>query len=362
VSLTPDHLQRLARVAHAPRDMGFVDLVGLAELDPATAFRDAILRGNMRGQDLSGFDFTGAEFRGCDLTGADLSRTLGLTPEMLATAITDDTTILPRVYFWACGKAPSWARDWGHDDDGPWVTFCVPDTEATQRMRWCPPGRYMMGAANGDDIFTVERPQHWVVLEQGFWMFDTACTEALWSAVMGRPPENPRGPAYPFTEVSWDDAKEFVQRLNDSLPGLAIDLPSEARWEYACRASTETPYHFGKCANPALANYASQGPVEVRHLPANPWGLFEMHGNVWEWCLDHWHDTYSGAPEDGSAWIDREDATLRVLRGGSWDAVSRRVRAAYRRAHGQAERLGLPDGQNTLGFRCVRVGSEGPSA
>jgi pentapeptide repeat protein len=112
VSLTRDHFRRIAQVAHA-RYLGFADLVGLAELDPATAFRGAVLCGDLRGQDLSGFDFTGAEFCGCDLTGADLSRVEGVTLEMLDHAVVDETTVLPRPFFWANGRTPSWAEDWG---------------------------------------------------------------------------------------------------------------------------------------------------------------------------------------------------------------------------------------------------------
>ena len=349
MTLTIGDLRRIAKVAHA-RDLNFVELVGVAKLNPARAFRDAILRGSMRGQDLRGFDFAGAEFRGCDLTGADLSWTVGVTPEMLASAITDDTTILPRAYFWAGGRAPSWAEDWGRDAYGAWVTFRVPNTGVTQRMRWCPPGEFMMGSPESESgRFDDEGPQHRIVLEQGFWMFDTACTEALWSAVMNAPPEHPRGSGFPVTQVSWDDACDFVQRLNDALPGLGIDLPSEARWEYSCRAGTDTPYSFGKRVSKKRVCYASGGPVEAGTLPANPWGLFEMHGNVWEWCLDHWHNDYNGAPEEGSAWLDPGGAANRVVRGGSWGNDARLVRAACRNQNDPADR---DDG---IGFRCARV-------
>lgn len=357
MTLTAEHLKRMARVVHA-RDMGFVDLVSLAELDPATVFQGATLRGDMRGQNLTGFDFTNAEFRGCDLReGADLSWTVGVTLEMLATAKIDGTTILPRAYFWASGKPPSWAEDWGRDSYGPWITFLVPNTSVTQRMRWCRPGEFMMGSPDSElGRFETEDQRHRVVMGQGFWMFDTACSEALWSAVMMDPPRSPRGIHYPVTKVSWDDTREFAQRLNDALPGLAIDLPSEAQWEYACRAGTDTAYSFGKRPSKKRVRYDSDGPVEVGTLPANPWGLFEMQGNASEWCLDHWHNDYNGAPEDGSAWLGQDGAANHVVRGGSWYVDARIVRAACRYQFDPALRSDL------LGFRCARVQADSEAA
>ena len=352
MTLTVSDLRRIARVAHA-RELNFVDLVRLVKLDPARAFRGAVLRGDMRGQNLAGFDFTGAEFRGCDLRGADLSDAVGVTPEMLEHAHTDETTILPRALFWTRGKAPSWAEDWGRDSFGPWVTFRIPGTDVTQRMRWCPPGEFMMGSPYDEPgRFNNEGPRHCVVLERGFWMFDTACTEALWSAVMNTAPRHPLGPGYPVTHVSWDDARDFVQRLNALLPGLSVDLPSEARWEYAGRAGTDTAYNFGKRVSKKRVRYSSDKPVEVGSLPANKWGLFEMHGNIWEWCLDHWHGNYDGAPDDGSAWLGAERAASRVFRGGSWLVIARIVRAAFRLGDDPAARGG------SIGFRCARVQSD----
>jgi formylglycine-generating enzyme required for sulfatase activity len=125
-------------------------------------------------------------------------------------------------------------------------------------------------------------------------------------------------------------------------------LPSEAQWEYACRAGTQTPYSFGTTVTTKQVCYDSYGPVVVGSLSANGWGLHEMHGNVWEWCEDHWHDTYDGAPIDGSAWIDTDrGAALRVVGGGSWRNDARSVRAANRGGHDPAYRLAI------LGFRCA---------
>jgi formylglycine-generating enzyme required for sulfatase activity len=139
-------------------------------------------------------------------------------------------------------------------------------------------------------------------------------------------------------------------------------LPSEAQWEYACRAGTTTPFAFGETLTPDLANYDGNysygtGPKgiyrkessAVGSFPANAWGLQDMHGNVWEWCLDPWHKSYGGAPSDGTAWVnDAEDGGVRLLRGGCWNFNPRDCRSAYRSGGHQ----GLPF--NLVGFRLCR--------
>jgi formylglycine-generating enzyme required for sulfatase activity len=256
-------------------------------------------------------------------------------------------------------EKPGWASAVGRDAFGLFTEFAVPDTEVTQRMRWIPPGRFLMGSpADEEGRWDNEGPRHEVTIAEGFWLFETACTEALWEAVTGRSPEPRRGGEFPVRGVSWDDAQAFVQKVNGAVPGLNLVLPSEAWWEYACRAGTQTPYHFGTHVTKDLACHAADGPVPVGSLPPNGWGLYEMHGNVYEWCADDWHRNYDGAPNDGGAWIDSDrGAARRVIRGGSWDGGARRVRAACRGGRGPADR----DGR--LGFRCARVhsvaGSEG---
>jgi formylglycine-generating enzyme required for sulfatase activity len=353
-TLTRDHMRRIVAVAHA-RDLGFVDLVGLAELDPAMAFRGAVIRGaDLRLQDLAGFDLTGARLIDCRLAGLDLSRALGVTEATLAGSDRDGTVRLPpapRDAFWATGVPPSWADDWGHDKYGPWVSFSVPGTQTRQRMRWIPAGELMMGSPEDEPgRFEGESPRHLVTIAQGFWMFETACREELWEAVTGNKPSNSHGPSFPVTGASWTDASDFAERLNGALPGIALELPSEARWEYACRAGTTTPYHFGKRISRKRVRYNRyDGPVEVGGLPPNAWGLHEMHGNVWEWCEDIWDNNYRGAPDDGSARLDPSgDAAVRVIRGGSWRDDARYVRAAFRIRFGPGDRYG------NLGFRCAR--------
>ena len=125
------------------------------------------------------------------------------------------------------------------------------------------------------------------------------------------------GAGFPITEVSWDEAQIFLQKLNALKPGLDLSLPSEAQWEYACRAGTTTPYSFGTTISRKQICYDARAPVEVGSLPPNQWGLFEMHGNACEWCDDVWHPNYDGAPADGSARAGG-GAANRVIRGGSW--------------------------------------------
>jgi formylglycine-generating enzyme required for sulfatase activity len=168
----------------------------------------------------------------------------------------------------------------------------------------------------------------------------------------------------PVEQVSWLDAMEFCSRLSQRT-GRSYTLPSEAQWEYACRAGTKTPFHFGDTISSVLANYDgkyayAEGPkgiyreqtTPVGMFPANAWGLHDMHGNVWEWCWDEWHDNYNGAPTDGSAWVDyaegqksKEWAKSRLLRGGSWRYLPAFCRSAYR---GSAL-PGFRDG--SIGFR-----------
>ncbi len=285
----------------------------------------------------------------------------------------------------ATGCPPRWASGWGQDRYGVFVEFTL--QEVTQRLRWIPPGRFWMGSPEDETgRFNDEGPRHQVTLTEGYWLFDTPCTQALWEAVMGNNPSYFKSPTRPVEQVSWDNVQDFLARLNARIPGLDLMLPSETQWEHACRAGTETAIYtgaldiLGENNAPALdpiAWYSGNSGVEfeldngydssdwpekqyphtkagtrpVKLKRANPWGLYDMLGNVWEWCQDHWHDDYQGAPNDGSAWEGRDACATRVLRGGSWNNDARFVRAAYR-SHA------LPDDRfDNLGFRCARVRS-----
>jgi formylglycine-generating enzyme required for sulfatase activity len=176
---------------------------------------------------------------------------------------------------------------------------------------------------------------------------------------MGTNPSNFKGDHRPVENVSWHEAVEFCQRLSQQTH-RDYRLPSEAEWEYACRAGTTTPFHFGETIAPDIANYNGNytygaGPkgtyrgqtTDVGSFPANSFGLFDMHGNVWEWCLDHWHENYKGAPNDGSAWVTGGDSNYRMLRGGSWFVNPWYCRSAYRLRYAPGNQ------DNGLGFRVV---------
>jgi formylglycine-generating enzyme required for sulfatase activity len=177
-----------------------------------------------------------------------------------------------------------------------------------------------------------------------------------------------RGDQRPVVNVSWNEAMAFCQRLR-LRTGKNYTLPSEAQWEYACRAGTTTPFHFGETLSSELANYNGtetygDGPkgevreqtTDVGTFPPNAWGLYDTHGNVWEWCADHWHPNYEGAPADGRPWLDANEkaSESRLLRGGSWNDFPWDCRSAHR-DHFQ------PDGALSLvGFRVVCL-PQGPS-
>jgi formylglycine-generating enzyme required for sulfatase activity len=192
-------------------------------------------------------------------------------------------------------------------------------------LAFIPAGSFLMGSPKHEPRRSkTEGPQHEVTLA-AFWMAKTPITQAQWRTVASWPrverdldpyPSRFKGDNRPVEQVSWLDAMEFCYRLSQHT-GEKYTLPSEAQWEYACRAGTTTPFHFGPTISTEVANYdgnyiydqGSKGiyreqTTGVAIFPANAWGLHDMHGNVWEWCLDEWHDSYEGAPVDGSAWME----------------------------------------------------------
>ena len=257
-----------------------------------------------------------------------------------------------------------WAVAHGEDPQGLWQAFELPGTtHVRQRLRWIPPGQFLMGSPPDEPERGSNELQHAVVLTQGLWLADTACTQALWSTVLGQNPSRfSDNPENPVENVSWNDVvKDFLLRLNDLLPGLAATLPNEAQWEYACRAGTQTPFSFGDTLSTGQANYNGNFPyaggdkgvyrektVPVLDLPANDWGLYQMHGNVWEWCRDGLRDY---AP-DGLPVVDPEGpggpSVGRALRGGSWLSDAQFCRCANRSAGHPGYRL------DRIGFRLAR--------
>jgi formylglycine-generating enzyme required for sulfatase activity len=242
-----------------------------------------------------------------------------------------------------------------------------------------PEGSFLMGSpADEPERFDDESPQHQVTVP-AFFMGKYPITQAQWQAVASLPRVNRelepdtskfKGANRPVERVSWYDVVEFCDRLSQHT-GKSYRLPSEAEWEYACRAGTTTPFHFGETITSELANYNANytygagvkgtyreettvvGSFEV----ANAFGLYDMHGNVWEWCLDDWHSNYEGAPEDGRAWFDDNDNDnlyqkqgRAVLRGGSWGSNPVLCRSASRYVNYRADRGNIP---YVIGFRVV---------
>lgn len=195
-----------------------------------------------------------------------------------------------------------------------------------------PAGTFQMGEPTSekkDDMY-YERPQHKVTVPE-FWMGKFPVTQAQYEAVMDNNPSRFPGTNYPVETVSWYDAVAFCEKASKQT-GMTLRLPSEAEWEYACRAGTTTPFHFGKTITIEQANYSGMynKTTFVGCFSANAFGLYDMHGNVREWCQDHWHENYKNAPQDGSPWINGGDANCRVLRGGSWAYPCRFCCSAYR--------------------------------
>jgi hypothetical protein len=209
-----------------------------------------------------------------------------------------------------------------------------------------PGGTFLMGSRVGegwdcDD----ERPTHEVTVPS-FAMGKFAVTQAQYEAVMGNNPSSFKGANRPVESVSWNESVEFCQKLSEQ-SGENYRLPSEAEWEYACRAGTKTSFFFGESLAKKKANFDSDSTTDVGSFPPNDFGLYDMHGNVWEWCLDHWHDNYQGAPTDGTAWTTGGNSKLGMMRGGSWGSDPGPCRSACRVGD-------KPDVQdNFIGFRVV---------
>jgi len=232
----------------------------------------------------------------------------------------------------------------------------------TLEMVQIPGGTFKMGSpATEEGRYDSESRQHQVTVPS-FFMGKYQVTQAQYQAVMGNNPSNFKGEKRPVEQVSWDEAVEFCQKLSQKT-GHTYRLPSEAEWEYACRAGTTTPFYFGETITTDLANYNGhynygQAPkgeyreetTPVGSFPANAFGLYDMHGNVWEWCQDSWHGNYNGAPTDGSVWTDNDNQTkLLLLRGGSWYDEPDNCRSALRSHYSRADR------NHYVGFRVVVV-------
>ncbi|WP_375496380.1 formylglycine-generating enzyme family protein [uncultured Nostoc sp.] len=245
--------------------------------------------------------------------------------------------------------------------DGKFFTEDV-GNDVTLDMVAIKSGSFIMGSPAGEKGRTSsESPQHSVTLA-GFFMGKYEVTQAQYQAIMGNNPASFKGETRPVEQVSWNDAVEFCQKLSQ-MTGRNYRLPSEAEWEYACRAGTTTPFYFGETITADLVNYDAtstyasapkgeyrQQTTPVGSFPPNAFGLYDMHGNVWEWCQDTWHDSYQGAPNNGSAWVDNgNDNQTRLLRGGSWINNPEDCRSAYRNNNDLSRGRHIDD----IGFRIV---------
>ena len=279
----------------------------------------------------------------------------------------------------AHGCPPSWASAWGQDQYGIWVEFIY--KEVSQRLRWIRPGSFLMGSPEREAGRYGDEQQHEVILTKGYWLFDTPVTQALWETVMADNPSRFKSPDRPVESVSWDDCKIFLETINGACPELALRLSTEAEWEYACRAGTTTATYAGDLdiegeRNAPLLdeiawyggnsgvdfelengydssdwqekqyNHSKAGSHPVAGKKTNAWGLYDMLGNVNEWCEDYWDGKYPmGTSIDPQG---PQSGTDRVCRGGGWSDSARLVRAAYR------DYWAPDDRYYYLGFRCAR--------
>jgi formylglycine-generating enzyme required for sulfatase activity len=315
-------LEKLIDMASNEQSPPFRDLVKAAGLDLERDFVGASLRDlDFRDEDLRGFDFSQADLTGADFRRAKIARVSFADADLTGTI----------------GLVGARFRDF---DEAP-------------EMVVVPAGAFLMGSRDdkgGND----ERPQHKVTIARPFAVGRFAVTFDEWDAARGRGgvKHNPGDEGWgrgrrPVINVSWEDAQAYVVWLSHET-GKNYRLLSEAEWEYCCRAGTPTEYSFDDNINKKQAQFNAKKTVETGSFPANAWGLRDMHGNAWEWCEDHWHPNYEGAPEDGSVWKGG-DASSRVLRGGSWNNDPRDLRSANRIRN----RPGYRD--LNVGFRVART-------
>jgi formylglycine-generating enzyme required for sulfatase activity len=259
----------------------------------------------------------------------------------------------------ATGRRKAQANSYSEDlGSGVWLEMVL-----------IPAGTFQMGSPeSAAERLETEVPQHTVTLQK-FYMGKFEVTQAEWRAVANLPkverelnpePSSFKGDHLPVESVTWYEAEEFCKRLSNKTARL-YRLPSEAEWEYAARAGTLVPFAFGETITPDIVNYNGEYPTAGAPLGTNrrktvavgslgfadAFGLYDMHGNVEEWCLDNWHDTYNGVPTDGSAWTSGGDPEYQVLRGGSWYSSAKYCRSAARNW------LGPQYSFSGIGFRVV---------
>ncbi|MEH2059135.1 MAG: SUMF1/EgtB/PvdO family nonheme iron enzyme [Nostoc sp.] len=222
-------------------------------------------------------------------------------------------------------------------------------------------GTFMMGSPEEEaERYEYESPLHQVTVPK-FFMGKYAVTQAQYQAIMGSNPSKFKGEKRPVEKVSWDEAVEFCKKLSQKTEHT-YRLPTEAEWEYACRAGTTTPFYFGETITTDLVNYNGNSPygsapkgeyreqtTDIGKFPPNCFGLYDMHGNIFEWCLDVYNSNYQDAPKDSSAWLSGLNNEIKLLRGGSWFIDARYCRSVIRNSHARVIR------HSSIGFRVVTV-------
>ena len=212
------------------------------------------------------------------------------------------------------------------------------------------PGIFMIESPSSNPDRSSDEARHRVTIRKPFYMQTTEVTHKQWRAIMGTNPSHFKncGDDCPVEFVSWDDCQEFIRRLNRAERTNKYRLPTEAEWQFACQAGTETPFAFGGLLSTAQANYDGnhKGPVPVGSFPPNPWGLYDVHGNVWEWCQDWYGEYHSSHVTDPTG---PSSGLFRVIRGGGWQSNAEHCGSAYRFFYPPSSR------SQWLGFRLART-------
>lgn len=257
-----------------------------------------------------------------------------------------------------------WASDWGEDDYGIFMGFTYKGVR--QDFRWIELGTFLMGSPKDEPDRSGVETQHEVTLSKGFWLSDTTVTQGLGEAVMGENLSGFKGENRPVENISWHDAQAFIGKMNGMKAELQLCLPTEAQWEYACRAGTTTPFYFGEQISQEIVNYDGNYPynngrkgefwqqtVEVGSFPPNDWGLYEMHGNVWEWCQD-WYGGYPAGTQEVRyrRWLCAAWWLVAQLRLGLPVCLSLPPRSCC-----PPHQLRVPPCPRSLSFRSVQSGA-----
>lgn len=218
---------------------------------------------------------------------------------------------------------------------------------------WIPPGSFEMGSNRGE---ADEKPVHRVTIKKGFYMGKYEVTQKQWQAIMGNNPSYFKGDNLPVEKVLWDDAQEFIKKLNEISDRYTFRLPTEAEWEYACRAGTTGDYAGDLDEMAWYENNSGKQTHPVGMKKPNGWGLYDMLGNVFEWCQDRLHDNYEGAPNNGSAWESYGSRDLRVKRGCAWKMPIEYCSSTGRGGGVYGEAYKIESYRNNYeGFRVVAV-------